>query len=107
MLNIGTSPKSRLRKASTKEELEENLKKIGMSERDIRYLFEKTDFSNLLYRNHQLHFLNDFYIKNYNKHLTSNQLALVFDMNPRTVRKNLATGPQDPKEHTHSVCSIL
>ena len=98
MLNIGTSPKSRLRKASTKEELEENLKKIGMSERDIRYLFEKTDFSNLLYRNHQLHFLNDFYIKNYNKHLTSNQLALVFDMNPRTVRKNLATGPQDPKE---------
>ena len=90
--------RSRLSQSITKEEVEPKLIRIGMSERDIRYLFTKTNFLTLQCRNHQLHFFNDFYFETYNKRCTTNELALVFDMNPKTVRKNLKNLPQEIKE---------
>ena len=98
MENSSVTPSTRLRRAITRNEIEPKLRQVGMSDRDIRYLFDNTEFLQLLYRNHQLHFFKNFYFDNYKKYCSSNQLAFLFEMNPRTVRKNLASEPQDPKD---------
>ena len=90
-------PRTRLRKSIKYEEFIQNIKKTNIPEREIRYLLRHSNFFDIPCRNHQLHFFVNFFKENYNKTLFSNELAIIFDMNPKTVRKNLREGIQDMK----------
>lgn len=52
MENQQIFPKSKLKEAIKKDEIEDKLKEIGMAERDIRYLFNNTDFLLMQFKNH-------------------------------------------------------
>lgn len=52
---------------------------------------------NYIYKNHQLCFFNDYAVNVLKKHFTSSQLAMVFEMNAKIVRRSLENDPQDPK----------
>ena len=92
------NPWGRFRRPARQDELEDKLLSIGLSQRDIRYLFASTEFLSLPCLNHQLIFFDNFYRKLFNRPCTTNQLSLVFDMNPRSVRRNLKNGLMEPKE---------
>ena len=93
MENVET-PRTRLRKPIQYQEFMENINKVKISSRKIRYFLRSSDFFNLPCRNHQLHFFIDFFKENYRKTFFNNELAPIFDMNPKTVRKNLREGIQ-------------
>ena len=63
--------RTRLRESIKREEIEEKLKEIGMEPRDIRYLFNNTEFLQLQYRNHQVHFFAKFYFEMYHKYCST------------------------------------
>ena len=86
---------STLAPAIQKEEIESKLNSIHISQRFIRALLRDQEFNKLLYKNHQLCYLSQFASDFDDIKLTFNQLAWIFNMNVRTVAKNLAKGPQD------------
>lgn len=90
-------PKTRLRQSIQKDEFINNINSLNISMRKIRYFLQKSDFFNIPCRNHQLHFFVDFFKENYNETFTYNVLSVLFDMNPKTVRRNLNSGLQSLK----------
>lgn len=70
---------------------------LNISPRFTRALLRDSEFQKLLYKNHQLCYLNEFLKKFDDVKLSYNQLAFIFDMNRRTVAKSIAKGPQNPK----------
>jgi hypothetical protein len=69
---------------------------LSFSPRDIRALFEHTEFSTLESRSHQTCFLPDYAGKTLNRLIDTKELSDIFEMSERTIRRILAKGPQDP-----------
>ena len=85
------------RKAISKEEFQSRAHFLGLSEREIRYIINNTDFCYQTYINQQVCFLRDYLKKELNKTFFSSTYANVFNLNPRTVRRYLLNGPVEPK----------
>jgi hypothetical protein len=92
------SPPSSFPPALLMEQIRGNLRKLHIRERDIRTLFGNTDFSLLSYKSHQMCFVQQYFRETVGSEITTNYLAMVFELNVRTVRKYLLRGPQEPKE---------
>jgi hypothetical protein len=92
----GEFPKTNLAPAPVADTVHRNLLALGFSEREIRGIFQPTEFLQLPYKSHQLCFF-----KNYTREVLSHpvapqQLATLFELNERRVRKNLLHGPEQP-----------
>jgi hypothetical protein len=76
-------------------EITSRLEVCEFSQRDIRALLHESGFTDQIYRNHQLCFLDAWCMKIFGHQLCTSQLAFVFNMNEITVRRSLKNGPQD------------
>jgi hypothetical protein len=92
----GHFPTSNLSPALPAEALRSRLLALDFSRRDISALFRQTEFLQIPYRSHQLCFLHDYARDVLDHPLRTADLAVLFEFNERTVRKNLARGPQEP-----------
>jgi hypothetical protein len=91
------SPTSSLAPALSMEQISGKLRALHVDTHQIRALLHNTEFSSLLYKSHQVCFLHEYFPKTLRSEIDANQLAVVFEMNVRTIRKYLLHGPQDPK----------
>jgi hypothetical protein len=66
------------------------------SQRDIRALLHESGFTDQIYRNHQLSFLDAWCMKILGHQLCTSQFAFIFNMNQTTIRRSRKNGPQDP-----------
>jgi hypothetical protein len=64
---------------------------------NCRALLGDTEFSSLLGKSHHVCFLNEYFSKTLRSVVDANQLAVIFEMNVRTIRKYLLRGSQDLK----------
>jgi hypothetical protein len=69
---------------------------VSFSPRNVRALFEHTEFATHEWRLHQICFLHDYAGKTFNRRLDMKELSGIFEMSERTIRRILAKGPQDP-----------
>jgi hypothetical protein len=89
-------PKTNLAPALPIERLEQGLLELGFSERDIRSLFEHSEFPTITFRSYQLYFLRDYVREVTNHPVSARDLARLFKMNQRTVYRTLQRGLQQP-----------
>jgi hypothetical protein len=75
----------------------DNLRNLHVPERDARALFADSEFSSILHKSHEVCCLHESFRATLHSELTTNQLALIFQMNVGTVAKSLLRGPQYPK----------
>jgi hypothetical protein len=92
------SPLSSFSPTLSMEQIRGNLRKLHIRERDIRIFFSDTDFSSLPYKSHQVCFVQQYFCETVDSEITTNDLAMIFELNVRTVRKYLLRGSQEPKE---------
>jgi hypothetical protein len=80
------------------EQIRGNLRKLHIRECDIRVFLGDTDFSSLPYKSHQVCFVQQYFCETVGSEITMNDLAMVFELNVKTVRKYLLRGSQEPTE---------
>jgi hypothetical protein len=68
---------------------------LGFSDRDMRSLFERTEFAALHSRSRQVCFLADDTANILQRSLKTRELAQVFEVTERTVERILQRGPRD------------
>jgi hypothetical protein len=71
----------------------ENIRNRHSRERDTRALFGEKGFSAILLRSHQMYFAQESSHDAFDYELATRQLAILFQMNVRTVRKYLLSRP--------------
>jgi hypothetical protein len=86
-------PKTNLTPALPIETIRAGLLQLGISDRDIRALLTHTEFSNTPFRSHQLCFFQEYARDVLYRTIGTQQLVVLFQMNPTTVRRNLLQGP--------------
>jgi hypothetical protein len=86
---------SSLAPALLMQELDENLRKVHVNERDIRARLDDVENSSILHQSHQVCFTQHYFCQTVHHELLMNQLPVIFELNPRTVRKYLFRAPQD------------
>lgn len=79
------------------DEIVSSLIELKFSERDIRSLTEHSEFPSIPFRCNQLCFLHEYCKNVLDRHISITNLSFIFDMNERTVRKNIKRGPLEPK----------
>jgi hypothetical protein len=67
------------------EQIRGNLRKLHIRERDIRAFLGDIDFSSLLYKSHQVCFVQQYFRETVGSEITTNDLAMVFELNVKTV----------------------
>jgi hypothetical protein len=72
-------------------EITSRLEACEFSQRDIRALLHESGFMDQIYRNHQLCFLDAWWMKILGHQLCTSQIAFIFNMNETTVRRTLKT----------------
>jgi hypothetical protein len=88
-----TLPKTNLAPALPIETIQQGLADRSFAPRDIRALAHETEFCATPFKSHQLCFLHD-WARNFTNHpIEIKDLAMLFQMNVRTVRCNLLHGP--------------
>ena len=92
-----TVPNRGLKPGITENEFINEITKFDISMRNVRLFLRETDFLSIPFISHQVCMFNETSNKFFNKRFTTNQLAMIFNLNPRTIRKYLLNGPQDPK----------
>jgi hypothetical protein len=92
----GEFPKTNLAPAPVADTVHRNRFALGFSEREIRGLFQHTEFLQLPYKSHQLYFFENHTRKVPSHPVAPQQPATVFKLNERTVRKHVLHGPQQP-----------
>jgi hypothetical protein len=75
----------------------QNLWKLHFNERDTRALHGDIKLSTRLYNSHQTCVSHEYFLKTLHSQLAKNHLAIVFQMDVKTVRKYLRRGRQDPE----------
>ena len=89
-------PKTNLTPALPIEVIRAGLLQLGIDTRDIRAVLTHTEFSDIPFRSHQLCFIQRYASDVLHRTLSTQQLAVLFQMNPSTVRRTLLRGPQRP-----------
>jgi hypothetical protein len=89
-------PKTKRARALLIKSLEQGLLELGFSERDVRSLFEHTEFPRIPFRSHQLCFLRDSARGVIHHPVSARDLATRFTINERTVYRTLRQGLQQP-----------
>jgi hypothetical protein len=77
------------------QQIGENLRKPHANARGIRALPNDTKFSRTLHESNQVCFTQRYFRQTLHRELAPNELAVFFELNPRTVRKYLLPRPQD------------
>jgi hypothetical protein len=93
----GFSPKSSLAPAFPMEQIDDNLRTLYVRKHGIRTLFADAEFSSILDKSYQVCFLHEYIGATLHSELTTNQLAIIFQMNVRTARKYLLREREDPR----------
>lgn len=86
-----------MKKGLREAELKNSLQLLGLSEREQRYIMEHSGVTKLLFANHQCCYLNEYLTKTLKKNTSYNDLALVFQVTTKTIRRWINNGPMDPK----------
>lgn len=86
-----------MKKGLNENELRDSLKVLNLSEREERYIIERSGVLNLLFANHQCCYLNEYFTKTLKKHISYNDLAIMFQVRTRTIRRWIDNGPMDPQ----------
>jgi hypothetical protein len=89
-------PKTNLQPALLIMAIEANLNALQLHTRDIHALLQHTEFSSISFRSHQICFLHEWVQSNLHDPLTTRELADIFKVAERTVRRTLGAGPQQP-----------
>jgi hypothetical protein len=88
--------KTNLANAIPIKEICRGLLELSFAPVSVRALKRNDEFCRILYKQNQVCFVNDYCRNMINRPISVNELAIVFSANPRTVRKYLLNGPQEP-----------
>jgi hypothetical protein len=89
----GDFPRTNRTPALAADTIHQNLIPLGFSAREIGQLFQLTEFFQIPYRSHQLCFFQQCDKESLDYRIQMKELAMCFQMNERTVRKNLQQSP--------------
>jgi hypothetical protein len=77
------------------QQVDENLRKLHVNKRDIRALLNDTRFSSIFYKSHEVCFIQQYFCQTLYHKGRKNTLAVLRELNPRTVCKYLLRGRQE------------
>jgi hypothetical protein len=86
---------SRLARALSMQQVDENLGNLHINERDIRALLNDIELSSISHKSHQMCFTRQYFCQTLPHELTTNQLVVFSELNARTVRKDMLRGRQE------------
>ena len=86
-----------MKKGLNEEELKNALKVLDLTEREERYILQRSGVLKLLFANHQCCYLDNYFHSTLKKSITYNDYAIMFDVNVKTIKKWITNGPMDPK----------
>jgi hypothetical protein len=87
-------PKTNFAAALPTERIEQDLLELGFSTCDIRSWFDHTEFPAIPFKSNQLCYFHEYARYVLNDPISPKNLAIVFEMNERIVRRNLRQGRQ-------------
>jgi hypothetical protein len=89
-------PKTNLARALPTLRIEQDSLELGFSAHDIRSLFDHTEFPAITFNSNTLCFFHVYARDILDDWFSPKNLATLFEMNERTVHRNLPQGPQEP-----------
>jgi hypothetical protein len=98
----GYHPMLSLAPALSIQQVDDNLRKLRVTGRDILALLNDPELSSIVHKSRQVCFTQRYFYQTLHHELTTNQLAVLFELNPRTSPKYRLRGPQDaqmPSRH--------